>query len=174
MNIFRSGLLLCALILGAKESYATPPQLFPGMHAADDSTHAAVADTFVRVKERGLIFDKAVFLDGRQNVVPADYRFDRQDSMLFAPHLHGWEVVKGLVTMGWSVKVLDPAGQVLYEGGTGNKTLERYPIAMVNDVPFLIELGKLKSPDPYYTVEFSITDKVSAKGVDGSFRINLR
>jgi hypothetical protein len=160
-------------MLLAGGSFGKMPHQFLEEDLRDDST-LSTADSFVHVKERGLIFDKAVFLDGRQNIVPANHVFDRQDSMLFAPHLRGWEVVKGIVTMGWSVKVISPTGQVLYEGGTGNKTLERYPVAIVNDVPFLIELGKLKSSDPYYTVEFSITDRVSTKGIDGSFRINLR
>lgn len=134
----------------------------------------AATDTFFHVKERGLTFDKGLFLDGRQNLVALDTRFARNDSMYFAPHLTGWSVVKGMVTMMWSMRVLSPTGKVLFEGGTGNKTLERYPIAMVNDVPFMIELAKLKTEDPYYTVEFSITDKVSSKGCNGSFRVLLQ
>jgi hypothetical protein len=131
-------------------------------------------DTFFHVKERGLTFDKAIFLDGRQNPVPTDTRFAREDSMYFAPYLTGWSVEQGMVTVMWSMRILSPSGKLLYAGGTGNKTLERYPVAVVNDVPFMIELGKLKTNDPYYTIEFSITDKASSKRCDGSFRVLLQ
>ena len=136
--------------------------------------NVAPTDTFFHVKSRGLTFDSGLFLDGRQKVVPLDTRFSREDSMYFAPQLSGWSAEKGIVTMMWSMRVLSPTGKVLFEGGTGNKMLERYPIDMVNNVPFMIELAKLKTSDPYYTVEFSITDKVSSKGVDGSFRVLLQ
>lgn len=141
---------------------------------ADEADGAIDSFGVLRVKENGLIFDKGLFLDGKQNLVAADHRFDRTDSMFFAPQVRGWEVVKGMITMMWSMKVMSPAGKVLYQGGTGNKTVERYPAAMVNDVPFLIELFKLDATVPYYDVEFTMTDKVSAKGIEGVFRINLR
>lgn len=134
----------------------------------------AATDTFFHVKSRGLTFDSGLFLDGRQQIVPLTTRFARNDSMYFAPQVSGWSVVKGMVTMMWNMRVLSPTGKLLFEGGTGNKTLERYPIDMVNNVPFMIELSKLKTQDPYYTVEFSITDKVSSKGCDGSFRVLLQ
>ncbi len=134
----------------------------------------ATTDTFFHITSRGLTFDSGLFLDGRQKLVSLDTRFSRDDSMYFAPQVSGWSVVKGTVTMMWSMRVFSPAGKLLFEGGTGNKMLERYPIAMVNDVPFMIELSKLKTQDPYYTVEFSITDKVSRKGCDGSFRVLLQ
>jgi hypothetical protein len=159
-------ILLAASVIVAL-MIATPGGAFAG-------STVATTDTFFHVKERGLTFDKGIFLDGRQNIVSLDTRFAREDSMYFAPQLTGWTVVQGMVTMMWSMRVLSPTGKVLFEGGTGNKMLERYPIALVNDVPFMIELGKLKTQDPYYTVEFSITDKVSSKGVDGSFRVLLQ
>lgn len=156
-------LILITLVLG----------LNAPVHAAIPDGSVSIPDTFFHVKSKGLTFDKGLFFDGRQNLVPLDTRFPRNDSMYFAPVLNGWEVVNGMVTMMWTMRILSSTGKLLHEAGTGNKTVERYPIAMVNDVPFLIELAKLKTADPYYTVEFSITDKVSSKGVEGSFRVLL-
>lgn len=158
--------LLAASVLAVLFSAATTHRGFADIPAA--------TDTFFHIKSRGLTFDSGQFLDGRQKLVPLDTRFARNDSMYFAPQLSGWSVVKGMVTMMWNMRVLSPSGKLLFEGGTGNKMLERYPIDMVNNVPFMIELSKLKTADPYYTVEFSITDKVSSKGVDGSFRVLLQ